>query len=1483
MNKKLGLDLGTNSIGWAIRDTSLDENQFEKYGVNIFKKGVGEGKTGEFSLAAERTKNRSVRRLYQARKYRLWETLGILIIHDYCPLSENDLNKWRKYDKEKGFFRKYPIDATEFEQWIRLDFDNDGISDYTSPYQLRKELIEKKFDISDKTTRYKIGRALYHIAQRRGFKSSRKDKKEDGENSSNKTTELQLSEKKRSSKIEELLSKHKVPTIGAAFAIEETLGNRIRLEWIQYTIRQHYKDEIKKIFEVQGIGQDTLLYNELVESNKNKNDGSIFYKRPLRSQKGLVGICTLEQKTFDDKKTGKTITTGKPRCPISHPDFEEFRAWSFLNNIKYKNNKEDDWQELSLSLKEEIYNEKFFRKSDPYFSFIEVRNFLEKKNYKWILNYKDSTSVSGCPVSARLKSILGKDWKNYRKETTEIRVIKKKNGSIKEHKITYRMEDVWHVLFSFEDEECVGDFAKEKLNLDDEQIKELITTWNKLPDGYSMLSLNAIKKIIPFLRKGLIYTEAVLLANMPTVLGKDIWEKNEENLTNNIIDLIARNRDEKQLLNIVNDLISRWHASDYKVGYKNSGYIIDEKGKQLILETTSKAFGDKTWEQIKEKEKENILNKVTHLYQCFFQTNFEWTYIKDEKYYIIKIEDGTYYKSFGSGYYKIPHLLDYIKKNLRDKLNISDKQLEKLYHPSQIDIYPKAKANKEGKILLQSPKTGSFKNPMAMRTLYELRKLVNYLIAIDIIDEETEVVVEVARELNDANKRWAIETYQRRREEENKEFAIAISELLNDPEAFGRVKADPNSNDDIDKFRLWYEQIEHKRIFKKEPSKNKMDTDGNEIENNDRRKYDWNNIRNEIVQKVIEEKDLIKKYRLWKEQQCRCIYTGNLITVTDLFDENVIDFEHTIPRSISFDNSLANLTVCFADYNRNIKKNRIPTALENYDEEWKGYHAIKPRLDTWAKRIEELKSNIEFWKKKSKQAQDKEAKDTAIRQRHLWQIELEYWENKYSRFIMTEVKTGFKNSQLIDTQLISKYAFHYLKTVFNNVKVQKGSITAEFRKIYGVQPKDEEKNRTRHSHHAIDAAVLTLIPSSAKREEILQKSFEHFESWKLGKLDKKAEKQYHEKPYLHFKVEHLKEIDNNILINNITKDKALIPAKKIERKRGRIIYQRDKSGQIILDENGEKKSITITGDSIRGELHDATFLGAIKEHVRDEKGNPRIGDDGKFIVKEGFSYVVRKPLVYKKDANSPGFKTLNEIIENIVDPHVGAMIAKQVGDKTLKEAIAEGIWMLNKEGDKINKIRHIRVFNRAREPLKIKKQTYLSKYEYKQDYYAANATSYLYAQYKNEIGENDFKILSLFEATEIRKELESEELKVNSTRDFFEETFLKGEKKFQLYAVLNIGQKVIFFNGKKDEFKRISIREEQLKKLYKITEFEKDGRIKFKYHFEARKEDELGTGDSTIDFNKYQPKLRLSKKKLNFLIEGIDFEITLDGTIVFKN
>src|SRR5690606_34890993 len=186
------------------------------------------------------------------------------------------------------------------------------------------------------------------------------------------------------------------------------------------------------------------------------------------------------------------------------------------------------------------------------------------------------------------------------------------------------------------------------------------------------------------------------------------------------------------------------------------------------------------WLKLDEDYKQQILNDVTKKYQVFFESS------KRE-------------------HLKPPHLVNQIKQFLDDNFDVEEKLLDKIYHPSQIDIYPK----KEGQQFLLSPKTAAFKNPMAYKTLYKLRDVINYLIETERINEETRIVVEIARGLNDSNKRWAIETYQRNREAENREFTDIISELTSNSDFSG--VANNESKDDIDKVRLLLEQTDEKQ------------------------------------------------------------------------------------------------------------------------------------------------------------------------------------------------------------------------------------------------------------------------------------------------------------------------------------------------------------------------------------------------------------------------------------------------------------------------------------------------------------------------------------------------------------------------------------------------------------------------------------------------------------------------------------------------
>lgn len=1385
MNKVLGIDLGTNSIGLTLRE----ENNFSWYGVYTFKKGVGEGKSGEFSFAAERTKHRSSRRLYNSRRYRKWETLKVLIENDFCPLGIESLNKWKNYSK--GIGRVFPVNDEAFQQWIKLDFNGDGVPDFLSPYQLRRLLITEKLDLSFQDNRYKIGRALYHIAQRRGFKSSRKqgaNEKTAVYKGSNETKTIGRNE------YENLIIEH--GSLGAAFAYLEENGNRIRN---RYTLRSDYLAEVQKILGFQIIGSEDF---------KEKVEKAIFFQRPLRSQKGLIGKCTLEP--------------NKARCPVSHPKFEEYRAWSFINNIKYRAEADDKFEPIPLELKEKLYHGKFFFKSKREFDFVEIRKFIQANGGKnWELNYSkkmDKVSVSSCFVSARLKSVFGEDWQNFEKS-----VVRKNKKGESETK-TYTIEDFWHILFSFEDEEYFDEFLIEVLELKDDQIKELKTLFNNFPVGYANLSLKAINNILPFLREGMIYSEAVILAKIPELLGKEVFEAEKEIIFKAIKDEIKENQKLKVKLNIANTLISKHYSENIGRRAKGVDRYIKEIAEKEVLTALKTYFDKKVWEKKKEETKKEYFDFVFDKYLTFLDGKQK----KEEKIsYNKKTNPET-------DYYKLPHLVNQIKQFLDNNFNVEEKLLGKMYHPSQIDIYPK----KEGQQFLLSPKTAAFKNPMAYKTLYKLRDVINHLIEIGKINEETRIVVEVARDLNDSNKRWAIEKYQRDREAENRGFANAISQLIKDPDFSG--VANPESSTDKDKFRLWTEQLEN---------------------------YD------EILKSVNASKDDVQKYRLWKEQNCVCMYTGKLIKLTDLFNPNKVDFEHTIPRSKSFDNSLANLTVCYADYNRSIKNNRMPTELPNFEVDSHGFSPIKPRLVAWEKKVEHLFNQIYFWKTKSKNAKDKTEKDNAIRTKHLWQMEYDYWKNKLDRFTRTEVPQGFVNSQLVDTQIISKYAFHYLKSVFSRVDVIKGTQTAKFRKLYGIQSKEETKDRGKHYHHAIDAAVLTLIPSARKREEILKKSYE-YEEFNRGK-------QYHEKPFSEFKYSMIEEIQKNILINNLAdKDQTLTPGIKKVRKRGRIVWLRDKNGKLIFNENGEKIPKIAKGDSIRGELHLQTFYGKIRVVKRDDNLKPLRNSEGKWEFFEGkdeFKFALRIPL-----------ENLTSL-DSLVSPELAKIIERQLNGRNLKKAIEEGLYMIDKNGKNVNKIRRVRVWQSV-DPMQVKEQTYKSRNEYKNYYYAKNAENAAFGFYKNDRGETAVIPRNLFEISNFDK--------LNSIQNLNElfEYEIKNKKgvMLQLFHVFVPGQKVLFYENNKEELKEVDNLSNNLyfvKRLYQASR----GNIQFQHHLEARDDKQL-TEDFPANqfgqrgkngFSKYNsdlvhPRLLLSPGNFNFIVEGKDFEMKIDGQIEFK-
>lgn len=1418
--KVLGLDLGTNSIGSAVRNLDLSDDlqwQLEFFSSDIFRSSVNKESNGrEYSLAAQRSAHRRSRGLNEVRRRRLWATLNLLIKHGFCPMSSESLMRWCTYDKRKGLFREYPIDDKDFNAWILLDFNGDGRPDYSSPYQLRRELVTRQFDFEQPIERYKLGRALYHIAQHRGFKSSKGETLSQQEtNSKPSSTDeipdvagaMKASEEKLSKGLSTYMKEHNLLTVGAAFAQLEDEGVRVRNNNDYRAIRSQFQHEIETIFKFQqGLSVESELYERLI--SEKKNVGTIFYKRPLRSQRGNVGKCTLER--------------SKPRCAIGHPLFEKFRAWTLINNIKVRMSVDTLDEQLPMKLRLDLYNECFLAFVRTEFKFEDIRKYLEKRlgihfsyNDKTI-NYKDSTSVAGCPITARFRKMLGEEWESFRVEGQKERQAHSKNN-ISFHRVSYSIEDIWHFCYDAEEPEAVLAFAQETLRLERKKAEELVRIWSAMPQGYAMLSQKAIRNINKILMLGLKYSDAVILAKVPELV--DVSDEELLSIAKDYYLVEAQVNYDKRINSIVNGLIAKYKSvsEEYRFADHNYEYLLDESDEKDIIRQIESSLGAKRWSLMDADEQTDILQKVRDRYQNFFRSH-ERKFVES------------------------PKLGESFENYLTKKFPMVEReQWKKLYHPSQITIYRPVSVGKDRSVLrLGNPDIGAIKNPTVLRVLNTLRRRVNQLLDDGVISpDETRVVVETARELNDANRKWALDTYNRIRHDENEKIKKILEEFY--------PKRDGISTDDIDKARYVIDQ----------------------------REVDY------FTESKTYNKD-IKKYKFWLEQGGQCMYTGRTINLSNLFDPNAFDIEHTIPESLSFDSSDMNLTLCDAHYNRFIKKNHIPTDMPNYDKaitiDGKEYPAITSQLQRWVERVERLNRNVEYWKGQARRAQNKDRKDQCMREMHLWKMELEYWKKKLERFTVTEVTDGFKNSQLVDTRVITRHAVLYLKSIFPHVDVQRGDVTAKFRKILGIQSVDEKKDRSLHSHHAIDATTLTIIPVSAKRDRMLELFAKIEEINKMlsfsGSEDRTGLQQELDglKNKLQMEVKACRIghkvseigtfINDNIIVNHHIKNQALTPVRRRLGKKGHIV-------------GGVDKPRWQTGDALRGEIHKASYYGAITQFVKDE--------EGKVLMKEGrpqinltIKFVIRRELKYKKSATDSGFASWDDLGKAIVDKELFALMKGQFPEETsFKDACEQGVYMIKKGKNgmpdkKLYRIRHIRCNTVQKNALKIKEQTYKSEKEYKRYFYAAVGDLYAMCCYTN--GKiREFRIYSLYDVSCHRK---------SDIEDIPEFITDKKGNRLMLDYKLHTGDMILLYKNSPEELYDLD-NVNLSKLLYKINGFENDGlRIRMVNHLVVKE----AMGESVKDYAKLPDIIRCGVKTIKFLIMGENRDFVIkNGKIIFNH
>lgn len=205
----------------------------------------------------------------------------------------------------------------------------------------------------------------------------------------------------------------------------------------------------------------------------------------------------------------------------------------------------------------------------------------------------------------------------------------------------------------------------------------------------------------------------------------------------------------------------------------------------------------------------------------------------------------------------------------------------------------------------------------------------------------------------------------------------------------------------------------------------------------------------------------ILKWRLWEECGGVCPYTGRAISERQLLgDESPIDVEHIVPFSRSLDDSFANKTLCFAEENREVKRNLTP--FECYGKNPERWNEILGR-------VRRFKGDMR--------------------------------DKKLNRFQQTKIDEDFASRALNDSRYISRLATRYLGALYGavdgndgrgvkRIQVSTGGATAWLREEWGLDrilAKDggrPKKNRDDHRHHAVDALVDALVVALVGPKEV---------------------------------------------------------------------------------------------------------------------------------------------------------------------------------------------------------------------------------------------------------------------------------------------------------------------------------------------------------------------------------------------------------------
>lgn len=449
MRYRLALDLGSTSLGWAMVRLDKQDNPCAviKAGVRIFSDGRNP-KDGS-SLAVTRRAARAMRRRRDRLLKRKQRMMDALVKHRFFPTDENE--------------RK--------------------VLETLNPYALRAKGLDEAL------TPAEFARALFHINQRRGFKSNRKTDKKENDSGALKTA---------IKKLYEHLQSENCRTVGEWLNKRNEAKQTVRARYHQdKTIKEDGKTKIDKYYDLY-IDRAMIEheFDELWKKQAELNPSQ--FSEPARSE--LKDIL-LHQRPLKPVKPGRcTFLPDEERAPLALPSTQRFRMYQEVNNLRI----------LREGLKEEPLT---LEQRDSLIAALEESNKCSFTRIKKLLglsgaaqfNFEDPKrqELKGNTTSAILskKDLFGPAWFKFDEAKQDAIVMK---------------------LLTEESEGALVRWLQNETGIDEKTAEAIANVG--LPEGYGSLSTKALARILPELRRDVVtYDKAVKAAGFEhhSKLGAD--------------------------------------------------------------------------------------------------------------------------------------------------------------------------------------------------------------------------------------------------------------------------------------------------------------------------------------------------------------------------------------------------------------------------------------------------------------------------------------------------------------------------------------------------------------------------------------------------------------------------------------------------------------------------------------------------------------------------------------------------------------------------------------------------------------------------------------------------------------------------------------------------------------------------------------------------------------------------------------------------